>query len=267
MKNVLGAQHTSKLNVWLGVDSVAGSEAVGLMVGLKLRVRFWTPDFSSAAELRERVRMSVLHSKTLGLVRSLLLAANGVTVYKKDKQRNQGGTKTNRKWVSKKERGKTQRNSNSKWNINMKEKLSSTRRLKHWKTLKTLPITRRSHTHTHTCTHKDSMFWKDEYMCKYLGKNCTVHCMLTVPHTWTVFLQVHLFFETSLSCDHVQSQSFRLQKRRMAGWRCAQRCSHRKDPCTNFSTFYNKGIWEWDKQAKRERGREKERKRERKRKV
>ena len=93
MKNVVGAQHTSNLNVLLGADSVAGSEAVGLMVGLKLRVRFSTPDFSSAAELRERVRMSVVHSKTLGLVRSLLLTANGVTVYKKDKQRNQGGDK------------------------------------------------------------------------------------------------------------------------------------------------------------------------------
>ena len=62
---------------------MAGSEAVGLMVGLKLRVRFPMPDFSNTAELRERVCMSLLHSKTLGLVRSLFLAANGVTVYKK----------------------------------------------------------------------------------------------------------------------------------------------------------------------------------------
>ena len=66
---------------------MVGREAVGLMVGLKLRVRFSTPDFSSAAELRERVRMSVLHSKTLGLVRSLFLAANGVTVYEKMRAR------------------------------------------------------------------------------------------------------------------------------------------------------------------------------------
>ena len=69
---------------------MAGRETVGLMVGLKLRDRLPTPDFTNAAELRERVCM--LPSIAPELVRNLFLAANGVTDYTKrvqDKQRNQ----------------------------------------------------------------------------------------------------------------------------------------------------------------------------------